>query len=271
MPGLQSALTCRYNYTMTTKQPAVQVSELFGPTLAGEGMDIGRACLFVRLHNCPVKCPGCDTSFTWSGVETGIRTPIEDIRQWVFSQLEKYPGVGVVLSGGEPLIHWRNNDFIQLVKDIASRTWIAMETSGFIGSVPLKNFNDENQFYKFVQAFTRVHLSPKITPCLHGDGWTDQELLCNVSHILTAYSFRIKDLALKFVVRDAEDVTVVKKFARDFEYYIRRGHPIYLMPYGQQPAEIMEVCNRLIPDLAQTGYILSPRLHSLLWGSKRGV
>ena len=45
------------------------VNEIF-KTIQGEGPDIGKPCIFIRLHACPVQCPGCDTQLQ---LGTGVR------------------------------------------------------------------------------------------------------------------------------------------------------------------------------------------------------
>ena len=41
------------------------VSEVFGPTVQGEGPSAGRLCGFVRLGRCNLACDFCDTGYTW--------------------------------------------------------------------------------------------------------------------------------------------------------------------------------------------------------------
>ena len=41
------------------------VSEVFGPTVQGEGPSCGRIATFVRLGRCDLRCSWCDTPYTW--------------------------------------------------------------------------------------------------------------------------------------------------------------------------------------------------------------
>lgn len=41
------------------------VSELFGPTVQGEGPSAGQLASFARMSGCPLSCRRCDTSWTW--------------------------------------------------------------------------------------------------------------------------------------------------------------------------------------------------------------
>ena len=40
------------------------VSEVFGPTLQGEGPHAGRPCHFIRLGGCNLSCSWCDTPYS---------------------------------------------------------------------------------------------------------------------------------------------------------------------------------------------------------------
>lgn len=43
--------------------------EVFGPTIQGEGMVIGKKTMFVRTYGCDYGCVWCDTAYTWDGSE----------------------------------------------------------------------------------------------------------------------------------------------------------------------------------------------------------
>ncbi|TIU92326.1 MAG: 7-carboxy-7-deazaguanine synthase QueE, partial [Mesorhizobium sp.] len=42
-------------------QPGIRVSEIFGPTIQGEGMLIGLPTVFVRTGGCDYRCSWCDS------------------------------------------------------------------------------------------------------------------------------------------------------------------------------------------------------------------
>lgn len=246
----------------------IGISELFGPTIQGEGVDVGRPCLFIRLQNCPVHCPGCDTYYTWDGSEKPKYNGIEKIKAWYKEEITKAPGCGVVVSGGEPLLHYNNDDFMAFLNSIKNTNWLSVETSGFTGPkrIILKSQEDSEALCRFVNVWSTVHCSPKVTPCLHGK-WTDEELLVNILDMM-AFREDKKTLVFKLVCRDEADIEVVCKLNDKFKWQ-KNGHPIYLMPYGNNPKEILEQCDKLVPYLAKYGFALSPRLHSIIWGNVR--
>lgn len=248
----------------------IRYNEVFGPTIQGEGSDIGKPCFFIRTHGCPVMCPGCDTAFTWNGTEEGQETTTKALIEKVLDELQHYPHHGVVLSGGEPLLKWRDPAWHVLLNAVDyGAAWLALETSGFTSAKPMtKRDNlEQHHFRDFLEAFDTIHLSPKVTPCLHGR-YSDEILLNDHEFILD--SVDAGTLNLKLVVRDLADIEVVRAYNKKFEWQ-ERGHRVFVMPFGQEPEEILETCRRIAPMIADTGFILSPRLHSLMWGKQRGV
>jgi len=92
----------------------LRVSEVFRSVQA-EGTHTGTPAAFVRLHGCGVRCPWCDTPYTWKLpaktvafaelVSAPAESPVvaeaseEEIAAWVATQAVGH----VVLTGGEPL------------------------------------------------------------------------------------------------------------------------------------------------------------------------
>jgi len=236
------------------------LNEMFGPTIQGEGPMIGCPCIFVRMHNCPVRCSGCDTHYTWDGSEQALKTSSKNAARRLHGLLAKHPGCGVVLSGGEPLLYQSHAGFRAIIESVLGLPrWVSIETSGISGT-------DEIDV-SFLSALSSVTLSPKITPCLRGV--IDPAKFYDAIRLMTTFLPPTK-LCLKFVVRDMEDLKVVIKADKDYEL-ARRGFQVYLMPYGIHSEEVRRACIAMVPMLSQTGYILSPRLHALLWGKQRGV
>lgn len=240
----------------------ISVNEFFGPTFQGEGPDIGRPCFFLRLQGCPVQCPGCDTAYTWDGSERGTPMTIHELCEMMKDASARHPRCGLVLSGGEPLIHAANNDFFAVLayNFFSKFPWKSLETSGYpieVGKEPVGSF---------LQRFDTITWSPKITPCLQGKPNAEQILQFGqlISH------FRLQSRTIvKVVVRDKADFEVVEWFEDRLNE--ATDYPINVMPYGLERDEIIAACEGLLPWCAERGYTLTPRLHSILWGSKRGV
>ena len=118
-----------------TRQPAeargirgtISVSEIFGPTVQGEGAVIGKPTVFVRTGGCDYRCSWCDSKFavlpefrhTWS------RMSPEEIFSEV-RRLSPHP-ILVTLSGGNPALQ-PFGDLIRLGK--AKGYGFTIETQG---------------------------------------------------------------------------------------------------------------------------------------------
>ncbi|WNQ12320.1 7-carboxy-7-deazaguanine synthase QueE [Paenibacillus aurantius] len=105
------------------------VLEIFGPTIQGEGMVIGRKTMFIRTAGCDYSCSWCDSAFTWDG------SGKEDIR-WMAPEkiLEELDRLGagtfdhVTLSGGNPALL---GGLGKLIDSLHARGWsVALETQG---------------------------------------------------------------------------------------------------------------------------------------------
>jgi organic radical activating enzyme len=107
-----------------------RVREVFGPTIQGEGLHAGQACMFLRLAGCNAwdgrpetragsACPYCDTDF-----RGGDALALDA----VLARLGRHPpGMGCVLSGGEPLLQ---ADAALLSALGAAFAWVDIETNG---------------------------------------------------------------------------------------------------------------------------------------------
>lgn len=109
----------------------LRISELFY-SIQGESTRAGLPCLFVRLAGCNLRCAYCDARYTWEEAGTSMEWP--DILAWV----ERFPGVMVEITGGEPLLQAGTLPLIQALLD-AGRT-VLLETNG---SLPLDEVPDQ--------------------------------------------------------------------------------------------------------------------------------
>ena len=101
-------------------------------TIQGEGPFAGRPAVFVRLADCNLQCPGCDTEYT-----KGKRTyNVADLIDLV-ERTNKGPAAGklVVITGGEPL----RQNIVPFVRVLKSAGYdIQIETNGtlFVPDMP---------------------------------------------------------------------------------------------------------------------------------------
>lgn len=226
------------------------VSEVFGPTVQGEGPTAGMPTMFLRLGLCNLSCSWCDTPYTWDW--TGKNGPPQDRGAlkhlpvdnvlWALS----LPGVRrLVITGGEPLIQGEG------VAEVARRFdgHVEVETNGTL--VP-----------PFGMRGVRWNVSPK----LPGAGMNPERCIVpDVLAVFAAWALDGDDVTFKFVVCDDADVLAV-------EYLVERHAltNVVVMPEGRNADVILKGARWLAPIAIAHGWSLSTRLHVLLWGDERG-
>jgi 7-carboxy-7-deazaguanine synthase len=79
------------------REALLEICELFY-SIQGESSYAGYPCFFIRLAGCNLRCIYCDSRYAYEGEH--LSYSISRIR----AELEKYPGVLVEITGGEPLL-----------------------------------------------------------------------------------------------------------------------------------------------------------------------
>lgn len=224
------------------------VSEVFGPTLQGEGPSAGRAAVFVRLGMCNLACSWCDSSHTWDGSRHDLRqelrrAPVADVVSDVLSRRARL----VVVTGGEPLL--QRDGLVGLVRALAAAgRRVELETSGTVDAGRLAGLA-----HRFV-------VSPKLAnsgqPARRRLRW---DVLGRFAALATA--------DFKFVVASPADLPEVEGIAGR----LGLGHErVWVMPEGTEAESVTEAMRRLAPGVCERGWSLSGRIHVLLWGDERG-
>lgn len=229
------------------------VNEVFGPTIQGEGRSQGLPVVFLRLGMCNLDCGWCDTPYTWdwtgkNGVpfdkssEVHSRAVADIVKE--LAALTTYPA-RLVISGGEPML--QQGRLVPLLD-----SWpgpVEIETNATI--VPL------NEMWR-----AQFNCSPKLSNSGISE---DRRLRPNaLAHYATLTS------TFKFVVCDLSDINEVTdihhRYLADVE-----ANRIYLMPEGVDRATIEAELPWVMNAAARLGYAVSPRLHVLAHGNKRGI
>lgn len=246
--------------TMITAEDAtIRVSEIFGPTIQGEGALIGLPTVFVRTGGCDYRCSWCDSLHAVDSAYRDHWAPmtVPEIWQQVTSLSGDRP-LMVSLSGGNPAIQ----PLGPLIRHGHSENYrFALETQGSLA----RDW--------FAELDTLV-LSPKPPSSGMGTDWTRFEAC------LAAAGTR-PQLALKIVIFDDADYAFARAAHARFP-----DLPVYLQPGNHTPpppdAEdahididgIMDRMLWLVEKTTADGWFTArvlPQLHVLLWGNRRGV
>ena len=232
------------------------VSEIFGPTIQGEGASIGMPTMFLRLGICNLACDWCDTKYTWDWANYDYTKELKRMsRQEVFNELldksKETPHVRrLVISGGAPMLQQSKWESIvdKLVTDLGWK--VEVETAGTIAPTE-----------RVASLVSQFNVSPKLE---HSGNPVEKRYRPEVLR-----AFKNTDKAtFKFVVRDVSDFEEIYAIVEGFSIELDK---VFIMPEGQDPETISTRVNELVDRVVWEGYNLTTRLHVLLWGSKRGV
>lgn len=241
-----------------TVSEAIRISEIFGPTIQGEGALIGEPTVFVRTGGCDYRCSWCDSLHA---VDAEYRTtwaampPAE-----VMAEVARLSGgrpLMVTLSGGNPAIQPLRS-LIEMGKAKGYR--FAMETQGSVAR-------------DWFASLDMLVLSPKPPSSGMAVDWAVFEDC--VTAAMTAPT------VLKIVIFDEADYLWARDVAARYP-----ALPLYLQPGNHTPptpeddsagvdqdgidARMRWLVDRVIGDGWFAAKVL-PQLHVMLWGNKRGV
>ncbi|KKL21196.1 hypothetical protein LCGC14_2447870 [marine sediment metagenome] len=240
----------------------LEVSEIFGPTLQGEGPSIGKPATFIRLRRCNLQCTWCDTKYTWDKNDPGYSFFASmNYHEIAGLALLKHGGVStrlIVITGGEPLI-WRTQ-LIELVRvhftdEVATPQYrIEIETNGTIHPRTLADLS--NVFFN-------------VSPKLSSSGNDDLKTIRDEPMKFFSDMAMMNKAIFKFVLSDlrsdgVEIIDIVQK-------YKIPSHSVYLMPQGTTVKEIVEGSQAVFALAISKGWNATTRLHTLAYGNRRGI
>ena len=227
------------------------ISEIFGPTVQGEGALVGKPTVFVRTGGCDYRCSWCDTLYAvqkkykndWATLST------EEVWQQI-KALSPTP-ILITLSGGNPALM----DFSALIEmGQAAGYTFALETQGSISK----------PWFKQLDYLT---LSPKPPS-------SDMQTKWDLFENCIALAASPEAISIKLVIADDIDF--------EWAYDVQQRYPkhnYYLQPCNLKGEEstieqglesTRELIDRVVAKGGHEATVL-PQLHNLLWGNTRGV
>ncbi len=236
----------------------IRISEIFGPTIQGEGALIGEPTVFVRTGGCDYRCSWCDSLHAVDSDYRADWLPMEayEIFEKII-KLSKGKPLTVSLSGGNPAIQ----DFGPLIEMGKKQGYrFALETQGSIAQDWFKDLD-------------LLILSPKPPS-------SDQVVDWDVFEACVRAAQKAR-MAMKIVIFDDEDYRWAKGIADRYS-----SLPLYIQPGNHTPPPpdepdaridmqgIMDRMEWLVDKTLNDGWFtprILPQLHVLLWGNKRGV
>lgn len=237
----------------------IPVLEVFGPTVQGEGMVIGRKTMFVRTAGCDYQCSWCDSAFTWDG------SGKEDIRLLsaaeVIGELARVGGSSfdhVTVSGGNPALLPQLGELIEGLHERGIE--VALETQG-------------SRWQSWFTGIDDLTLSPKPPSSGMETNW---EVLDDIVARLQAADRRF---CLKVVVFGGADLAYARLVHERYPgvpFYVQAGNgnltetePAKMLPYLVERYEWL-IEQTMADDSLRSVHVL-PQLHTWVWGNKKGV
>jgi len=111
------------------REALLEICELFY-SIQGESSFAGFPCFFIRVAGCNLRCTYCDTLYAYEGKQKSY-----SISQ-ILAELQKYPGVLVEITGGEPLL--QESVYPLFEQLLTTERSVLLETNGSLSleSVP---------------------------------------------------------------------------------------------------------------------------------------
>jgi len=249
----------------------LEVNEIFGPTIQGEGKLTGNPSIFVRFGGCNMSCAGfnvqyetpsgikkfsCDSYYAsdsafkeqWTRYESS-KPLIEKVNLLLPSYL-----VDIVITGGEPLLFWKDEEFQKFLHFYINKGYkITIETNASI------DINFKYDWQKEILFSCSVKLENSGESLKKRVNKNTLEKIINLNN--QSY--------LKFVV-SKNSINTASKEIDDILKLIPKCE-VYLMPMGDTAIDIDNNSLEVINLCIKKGFKYSDRLHIRVWNNKRGV
>ena len=265
------------------KNRPLPVVEIFGNTIQGEGPYLGPA-VFVRFGMCNLKCEGfgctrvapngetivgCDTihavspkfKSTWTEY-TKATDLIDAINKVGDPMLERYRELGtnkkfwLVISGGEPTMHWDNEIFQTMLKYFHSRDFhITVETNAS------RNIEFTEDYQKALQFSMSVKLS------VSGEPERKRLNFDAINNIIENST----DSYFKFVVNPETWDETSKEILNILNSTNSSNTQVFLMPLGETIEKQLKNTRFVFDVCAKYGFSFTPRAHILAYDDLDGV
>ena len=219
-------------------------------SVQGEGVNIGKPAVFLRLALCNLACSWCDTKYTWEWQKYNPKEQILEISvNEIQRQILKHNCVYLVVTGGEPML--QQKQLIPLLHHLKNKEFhIEIETNGTIVPYP-----------ELAGLVDHWSVSPKLQNS--GNPRPSRE-------IPEAYHFFVNmpSCHFKYVIQNEDDFVEVQSTMQ--KYGVASGRT-FLMPEAQNAENLLERSRWLVELCKSHECLYSTRLQILLWGNRRGV
>jgi 7-carboxy-7-deazaguanine synthase len=236
-------------------------------SIQGEGKNLGKPSVFIRLSLCNLYCKWCDTDYTWNWVGTSYPHNYDSLTGYkkynkdemiallsdkeVLDIVSPYNCQNLVITGGEPLLQQKSLiSLLTLLKQHNPEYHIEYETNGTF--IPMDEVDSLSNQYN-------VSIKLSNSGVLYKDRIVPEAI---------EYFARSPKSNFKFVVDTESDLAEVQDIISAHKI---SNKVVYLMPQGSSVASLKQKQNWIVEVCKKYNYNYSDRMHIHIWGDKRGV
>ena len=212
----------------------MRISEIFY-SVEGEGIQIGRLEVFVRLSKCNLNCKWCDTKYA---KQDGREMEIQE----VLSEIEKYRCKNISITGGEPLC--QSSQLLDLLSQLKSLGyWVQINTNGTLF---------DRRIFELVDLVSMDCKCPSSG---------EKSNMAVVEKTRALFDHKAQ---LKFVVSDKTDLDYAK-------HIIKKLNPTnsIIQPEWAHRKFAIKIVDSVKKDGLNSRIIIQQ--HKVIWGNKKGV
>lgn len=234
---------------LTPRRPArVNINEIFGPTIQGEGPHMGQRVGFVRVAGCNLSCSWCDTPYSWDWERYDKATESHPTSiEAIAAQVEEMGVERIILTGGEPMMQQGQIPAIYA----ATGCLIDVETNGTRVPRPAT-----------IEAVDLFCVSPKLA---HAQDPEERRLVDEAMNAYSELSHQGKAI-FKFVAEKVADLDEIKEI---LDRYNIPDFAVWIMPEGMTIEQHLKHLKELADPVVEYGWNLTTRIHVLAWETVR--
>lgn len=253
---------------------SLKVVEIF-PALQGEGATMGYPSVFVRLGGCNLTCEGfgCTAKSPIDGTEIkgcdsihavnvkhfkGTWDSYKSFKPFVYEINKHISNDGmwedkpqIVLTGGEPILHHKNQVLIDMIEYYLSRGHeVMIETNGTIEI-------DFDKYPTYKKVFFSISAKMSNSGEDIGKRWKFE--------VVDSYIKNTKGSYFKFVIAHQHQIIEVKEYLSNVPTFA----PVYIMPQGETREEVQKTAWLAYETAFENGYRYSDRLHIRIYSNEK--
>ena len=209
----------------------LRITEIFR-SIQGESTHAGRACSFIRLTGCPMRCRWCDSVYTFTG---GERMTIDEI----LAQIRAFDVPLVEITGGEPLVQ---KAVFPLIEKLCDENFeVLIETGGYVST-------------EMVDKRAKIILDVKCP----ASGEAERNYWANLERL------RADKDEVKFVVADREDLQFARQVVEKYDLE-RHAKAVLISPVWNE-MDLIETANWVAASNLKNAR-MQLQLHKYIWGA----